>query len=67
MNAGKNLEFGLKSYLQPTPKNARLLGDFALVVAGIGLIVTPGAKWVAIVGIVGKFLSNSFAKRQKTS
>lgn len=54
----KDKNFGWNEYFKPTPKNVRRLGDAALAAAGIGGLIVPGAKWVIILGIAGKFLSN---------
>jgi energy-converting hydrogenase Eha subunit A len=59
----KTKKFGWSQYFKPTPKNIRQLGDAALAAAAIGVLIVPGAKWVAIMGIAGKFLSNFLADK----
>ncbi len=59
----KDKKFGWGEYFKPTPKNFRRIGDLALVVGAVGAVIVPGAKWVIIAGIAGKFLSNFFSDK----
>ena len=65
------MSFGKKSYMKPTPKNFRKLGDALL---GVGAAITGAGilgdnKVVAIVAlvitIIGKFLTDFFAVDEK--
>ena len=61
------MKFGWKHYLKPTPKRIRIFGDSlaagSLFVAGLSMVngYEKIAIGVAILGWVGKFLSNFFA------
>lgn len=57
------VKIGHKEYFKPTPKVMRQTGDVLLFVAAIGLVLVPGAKWVAVAGIAGKFLTNFFSNK----
>lgn len=59
------VKFSPKDYWKPTPKNLRILGDTVLLASGIGAILIPGAKWVIIAGLVGKYLTNCATKLDK--
>ena len=62
------MKFSTRSYMQPTPRNLRRLGDGLLAVA---TAITSAAiagnndilAYIALgIGVVGKFLTNFFAE-----
>jgi len=62
------MKFSTRSYMQPTPKNLRRLGDGLLAAAAV---ITSSAiaggnnilAYIALgIGVVGKFLTNFFAE-----
>lgn len=62
------MKFSHRSYMQPTPRNLRKLGDAVLSVAG-ALTAFAIAKDIELmayislgVGLIGKFLTNFFAE-----
>lgn len=65
-------KFGWKYYFDPTPKRLRIFGDSlaaaSLFVAGLSLLsgYDKIAMGVAVVGWIGKFLSNFFTDEHKT-
>jgi hypothetical protein len=59
----EDVKGGWKHYLSPTPKNFRRAGDAMLAISAIGVVLVPGAKWVAVVGIAGKFITNFFTNK----
>ena len=62
------MKFSTRSYMQPTPKNLRRLGDGLLGVSGAitAAAIAGGTNWLAytalVIGIFGKFLTNFFAE-----
>jgi hypothetical protein len=59
----KNKTFGIKEYYKPTPKDMRILGDGMLLISGIATLFVPGLKWAVALGLVGKFITNSFGSK----
>ena len=62
------MKFSSRSYMQPTPRNLRKLGDALL---GVTAVITAAAiakdvemlAYVSLgIGIIGKFLTNFFAE-----
>jgi len=63
--AHKKVKFSHRSYMQPTPKNLRRLGDgllgVSLFITGTAIAQDADAAYIAlIIGGVGKFLTNFF-------
>lgn len=62
------MKFSNRSYMQPTPRNMRRLGDGLLgVMATItGAAIAGGVDWLSYtalgVGVIGKFLTDFFAE-----
>ncbi len=62
------MKFSHRSYMQPTPRNLRKLGDATLSVAAF-IVATAIAKDLEVLGyislgfgVMGKFLTNFFAE-----
>ncbi len=62
------MKFSHRSYMQPTPRNLRKLGDAALSIAAL-IVATAIAKDLEVLGyislgfgVIGKFLTNFFAE-----
>jgi len=62
------MQISSRSYMQPTPKNLRRLGDglLAISTAITAYSIADGSNTIAIIslitGVLGKFLTNFFTK-----
>lgn len=62
------MKMSKRSYMQPTPRNMRRLGDGLLAVSTTitGAAIAGDVKWLAFVsllfGVIGKFLTNFFSE-----
>jgi len=62
------MKFSSRSYMKPTPRNLRKLGDGLLAVSTVitGASIAEGFEIIAYmslaVGVIGKFLTNFFAE-----
>jgi hypothetical protein len=67
-NTPKKMKMGLSSYMKPTPKLLRKIGDGLLAMSTMvsGATIITDHKWVALtflcVGAVGKFMTNLFSE-----
>jgi len=67
----KQVKFGWKYYFKPTPKRLRIFGDSlaagSLFVAGLAIVngYEKIAIGVAVLGYIGKFISNFFSNENK--
>lgn len=67
----KQVRFGWKYYFKPTPKRLRIFGDSlaagSLFVAGLAIVngYEKIAIGVAVLGYIGKFISNFFSNENK--
>lgn len=53
----------LKNYFKPTPKKMRIVGDLALLAAGLSHIFFPDTKLDLSLGVLVKFLTNFFYEK----
>ena len=64
----KKFRIGLSQYRKPTPRNFRRLGDALLAMSTFVSVfaIAEDYKWIAftavMVGAIGKFFTNFFAK-----
>jgi len=67
-NAPKKMKMGFSSYMKPTPKLFRKIGDGLLAMSTMvsGSMIVMDHKWFALtflcVGAVGKFMTNLFSE-----
>lgn len=65
----EKVNFGVREYTKPTPKNFRRLGDGLLAVSAMGMTysIVEELTWLNFtflgIGIIGKFLTNFFAEK----
>lgn len=67
----KKVNFGWKSYFEPTPKRLRVFGDSLAAAGTLGASIAVlnghpvAGTTIMVVAVIGKFISNFFTDKPK--